>query len=205
MLIVLLILLLLLDGDGLLLLLLLLLGLLLQLMLLLGGLMCLLLLLLLYQCFLVWLLNYNELLLTGSRLCLLLLLLASLTLLLGIGCRGSSATDRWLLLQMLTLVQHQVVLLEERLTALAHVCPHSATTVRVAPVVQQQTVLGRKTFATVGAVVRLGFRLSHDNGLLVLLLLLLLLAHQLTLRHLEGLLQPTGHTGQVAHCGQTRR
>lgn len=159
--------------------------LLLQLVLLLGGLLLrlllglllrlllgLLLLLLLDQGFLVGLLDHNKLL--------------SLLLLLG----GRAATTPALvLLQMLTLVQHQVVLLEERLTALAHVRPHGAASVRVASVVQQQPVLGGEALAAVATVVGLGLGLRHHYGLLVLLDLLLdllgLLLLLLLLNHLN--------------------
>lgn len=127
----------------------------------------LLLLLLLDERFLVGLLNHNKLL--------------SL-LLLGISAATSAAL---VLLQMLTLVKHQVVLLEERLTALAHVRSHGATTVGVASVMQQQAVLGRKALAAVATVVGLGLGLRHHYGLLVLLHLLLLdLLGLLLLNHL---------------------
>lgn len=125
------------------------------------GLLLGLLLLLLDERLLVGLLDHNELLsLLG----------------LGLLLRGCAATAAALvLLQMLALVQHQVVLLEERFAALADVRPDGAAAVRVASVVQQQTVLSGESFAAVAAVVGLGFGLGHDDGLLVLDLLLLLL------------------------------
>lgn len=105
----------------------LLLCLLLQLMLL-GLLLCLLLggllLLLLDQSILVGLLYNNQLLL------LLGLSLLSLRLRLAL-------TSSLILLEMLPLMQHEVVLLEEGLSALANVCSHRAASVGMASVVQQ--------------------------------------------------------------------
>lgn len=129
---------------------LLLLGLLLRLCLLLGG------LLLLNQRILVRLLYNNQL--------LLLLGLSLLTLRLAL---ASSLT----LFQMLTLVQHEMIFLEEGLTALANMRSHGTTSIGVASIVQQQSMFGRESFAAVAAIVGLGFRLCDDNRLLVLDLL----------------------------------
>lgn len=147
----------------------LLLCLLLQLMLLsllLGLLLCLLLsgllLLLLNQSILICLLNNNQLL-------LLLLRLTLLTL------RLRLALPRTLiLLEMLPLMQHEMVLLEESLSTLTNVRSHGASSIRMTPIVQQETMFSGKSFATVSAIV--GFRLSlrDYNGLLMLDLLQLL-------------------------------
>lgn len=131
---------------------LLLLGLLLRLCLLLGG------LLLLNQGILVRLLYNNQL--------LLLLGLSLLTLRLRLAL-ASSLT----LFQMLTLVQHEMIFLEEGLTALANMRSHGTTSIGVASIVQQQSMFGRESFAAVAAIVGLGFRLCDDNRLLVLDLL----------------------------------
>lgn len=131
---------------------LLLLGLLLGLCLLLGG------LLLLNQGILVRLLYNNQL--------LLLLGLSLLTLRLRLAL-ASSLT----LFQMLTLVQHEMIFLEEGLTALANMRSHGTTSIGMASVVQQQSMFGRESFAAVAAIVGFGFRLCDDNRLLVLDLL----------------------------------
>lgn len=131
---------------------LLLLGLLLRLCLLLGG------LLLLNQGILVRLLYNNQL--------LLLLGLSLLTLRLRLAL-ASSLT----LFQMLTLVQHEMIFLEEGLTALANMRSHGTTSIGVASIVQQQSMFGRESFAAVAAIVGLGFWLCNDNRLLVLDLL----------------------------------
>lgn len=131
---------------------LLLLGLLLRLCLLLSG------LLLLNQGILVRLLYNNQL--------LLLLGLSLLTLRLRLAL-ASSLT----LFQMLTLVQHEMIFLEEGLTALANMRSHGTTSIGMASVVQQQSMFGRESFAAVAAIVGLGFRLCDDNRLLVLDLL----------------------------------
>lgn len=131
---------------------LLLLGLLLRLCLLLGG------LLLLNQGILVRLLYNNQL--------LLLLGLSLLTLRLRLAL-ASSLT----LFQMLTLVQHEMIFLEEGLTALANMRSHGTTSIGVASIVQQQSMFGRESFAAVAAIVGLGFWLCDDNRLLVLDLL----------------------------------
>lgn len=149
--------------------------LLLQLMLLLGLLLSLLLsllLLLLDEGLLVGLLDHDE-------------LLSLLLLLTGAGT--ATAASSLVLLQMLALMQHEVVLLEERLTTLAHVRSYGTATVRMASVVKEKTVLGREAFATVATIVGLGFGLGHDDGLLVLDLLLdlLLLGLLLLLDHLN--------------------
>lgn len=150
--------------------------LLLQLMLLLGLLLSLLLslllLLLLDEGLLVGLLDHDE-------------LLSLLLLLTGAGT--ATAASSLVLLQMLALMQHEVVLLEEGLTTLAHVRSYGTATVRVASVVEQETVFGGEAFATVTTVVGLGFGLGHDDGLLVLDLLLdlLLLGLLLLLDHLN--------------------
>lgn len=150
--------------------------LLLQLMLLLGLLLSLLLslllLLLLDEGLLVGLLDHDK-------------LLSLLLLLTGAGT--ATAASSLVLLQMLALMQHEVVLLEEGLTTLAHVRSYGTAAVRVASVVEQETVLGREAFATVATVVGLGFGLGHDDGLLVLDLLLdlLLLGLLLLLDHLN--------------------
>uniref|UniRef100_A0A182KJ11 Uncharacterized protein n=1 Tax=Anopheles christyi TaxID=43041 RepID=A0A182KJ11_9DIPT len=89
---------------------------------------------------------HNKLLLSSGRLLLLL-------------TTARPTTSALILLEMLTLVQHQMVLLEECLTALAHVRPHRAASVRVTSIMQQQSMLGRKSLATVGAVVGFRFRL----------------------------------------------
>lgn len=150
--------------------------LLLQLMLLLGLLLSLLLslllLLLLDEGLLVGLLDHNE-------------LLSLLLLLTGAGT--ATAASSLVLLQMLALMQHEVVLLEEGLTTLADVRSYGTTAVRMASVVEQETVFGGEAFATVATVVRLGFGLGHDDGLLMLDLLLdlLLLGLLLLLDHLN--------------------
>lgn len=131
---------------------LLLLSLLLRLCLLLGG------LLLLNQGILVRLLYNNQL--------LLLLGLSLLTLRLRLAL-ASSLT----LFQMLTLVQHEMIFLEEGLTALANMRSHGTTSIGVASIVQQQSMFGRESFAAVAAIVGLGFWLCNDNRLLVLDLL----------------------------------
>lgn len=131
---------------------LLLLGLLLRLCLLLGG------LLLLNQGILVRLLYNNQL--------LLLLGLSLLTLRLRLAL-ASSLT----LFQMLTLVQHEMIFLEEGLTALANMRSHGTTSIGVASIVQQQSMFGCESFAAVAAIVGLGFWLCNDNRLLVLDLL----------------------------------
>lgn len=131
---------------------LLLLSLLLRLCLLLGG------LLLLNQGILVRLLYNNQL--------LLLLGLSLLTLRLRLAL-ASSLT----LFQMLTLVQHEMIFLEEGLTALANMRSHGTTSIGMASVVQQQSMFGRESFAAVAAIVGLGFWLCDDNRLLVLYLL----------------------------------
>lgn len=137
--------------------LLLLLGLLLNLLL--SGL----LLLLLNQSVLICLLNNNQ------------LLLRLLLLLLGLSLRLRLALARTLvLLQMLPLMQHEVVLLEESFSAFAHVCSHGTASVRMATVVQQKTVFSGESFATVAAIVGFGLRLRDHNGLLMLDLLKLL-------------------------------
>lgn len=150
--------------------------LLLQLMLLLGLLLSLLLslllLLLLDESLLVGLLDHDE-------------LLSLLLLLTGAGT--ATASSSLVLLQMLALMQHEVVLLEEGLTTLAHVRSYGTTAVRMASVVKEETVFGRESLATVTTVVGLGFGLGHDDGLLVLDLLLdlLLLGLLLLLDHLN--------------------
>lgn len=150
--------------------------LLLQLMLLLGLLLSLLLslllLLLLDEGLLVGLLDHNE-------------LLSLLLLLTGAGT--ATAPSSLVLLQMLALMQHEVVLLEEGLTTLAHVRSYGTTAVRMASVVKEETVFGCESFATMATVVGLGFGLGHDDGLLVLDLLLdlLLLGLLLLLDHLN--------------------
>lgn len=149
--------------------------LLLQLMLLLGLLLSLLLsllLLLLDEGLLVGLLDHDELL-------TLLLLLT--------GAGTATATSSLVLLQMLALMQHEVVLLEEGLTTLAHVRSYGTTAVRMASVVKEETVFGGESFATVATVVGLRLGLGHDDGLLVLDLLLdlLLLGLLLLLDHLN--------------------
>lgn len=131
---------------------LLLLSLLLRLCLLLGG------LLLLNQGILVRLLYNNQL--------LLLLGLSLLTLRLRLAL-ASSLT----LFQMLTLVQHEMIFLEEGLTALANMRSHGTTSIGVASIVQQQSMFGCESFAAVAAIVGLGFWLCNDNRLLVLDLL----------------------------------
>lgn len=131
---------------------LLLLGLLLRLCLLLSG------LLLLNQGILVRLLYNNQL--------LLLLGLSLLTLRLRLAL-ASSLT----LFQMLTLVQHEMIFLEEGLTALANMRSHGTTSIGVASIVQQQSMFGCESFAAVAAIVGLGFWLCNDNRLLVLDLL----------------------------------
>lgn len=131
---------------------LLLLGLLLRLCLLLSG------LLLLNQGILVRLLYNNQL--------LLLLGLSLLTLRLRLAL-ASSLT----LFQMLTLVQHEMIFLEEGLTALANMRSHGTTSIGVASIVQQQSMFGCESFAAVAAIVGLGFWLCDDNRLLVLDLL----------------------------------
>lgn len=131
---------------------LLLLSLLLRLCLLLGG------LLLLNQGILVRLLYNNQL--------LLLLGLSLLTLRLRLAL-ASSLT----LFQMLTLVQHEMIFLEEGLTALANMRSHGTPSIGVASIVQQQSMFGRESFAAVAAIVGLGFWLCNDNRLLVLDLL----------------------------------
>lgn len=141
------------------------------LLLLLGLLLCLLLsslllLLLLNQGVLVCLLNNNQLLLL---LRLLLLGLTLLTLRLRLALSGTL-----ILLEMLPLMQHEMVLLEESLSAFANVCSHGTSSVRVATIVQQKTMLSSESFATVSAVVGFGLRLRDHNGLLVLDLLQLL-------------------------------
>lgn len=93
------------------------------LLLLLGLLLCGLLLLLLDQSILVGLLNNNQL--------LLLLGLSLLSLRLRLALASSL-----ILLEMLTLMQHEVILLEEGLSALANVCSHRAASVRMASVMQ---------------------------------------------------------------------
>lgn len=150
--------------------------LLLQLMLLLGLLLSLLLslllLLLLDEGLLVGLLDHDK-------------LLSLLLLLTGAGT--ATAASSLVLLQMLALMQHEVVLLEEGLTTLAHVRSYGTAAVRVASVVEQETVFGGESLATVTTVVGLGFGLGHDDGLLVLDLLLdlLLLGLLLLLDHLN--------------------
>lgn len=150
--------------------------LLLQLMLLLGLLLSLLLslllLLLLHEGLLVGLLDHNE-------------LLSLLLLLTGAGT--ATAASSLVLLQMLALMQHEVVLLEEGLTTLAHVRSYGTAAVRVASVVKEETVFGGEAFATVTTVVGFGLGLGHDDGLLVLDLLLdlLLLGLLLLLDHLN--------------------
>lgn len=131
---------------------LLLLGLLLRLCLLLGC------LLLLNQGILIRLLYNNQL--------LLLLGLSLLTLRLRLAL-ASSLT----LFQMLTLVQHEMIFLEEGLTALANMRSHGTTSIGMASVVQQQSMFRRESFAAVAAIVGLGFWLCDDNRLLVLDLL----------------------------------
>lgn len=131
---------------------LLLLSLLLRLCLLLGG------LLLLNQGILVRLLYNNQL--------LLLLGLSLLTLRLRLALTSSLT-----LFQMLTLVQHEMIFLEEGLTALANMRSHGTTSIGVASIVQQQSMFGCESFAAVAAIVGLGFWLCDDNRLLVLDLL----------------------------------
>lgn len=82
---------------------------------------------------------------------------------------------------VLTLMQHQMVLLEERLAALAGMRSHRALSVRMTPCVLDQAVLRREPFVTVRAEVRLGLRhhLAVHLWLLLHLLLLLLLLHLL--------------------------
>lgn len=76
-------------------------------------------------------------------------------------------------------MQHQMVLLEERLATLADVRAKRAPAVRVTAVMLQQTMLGGETLATTCAEVTLRFLLgghwqsSDDCRLLVLLLLVL--------------------------------
>lgn len=82
---------------------------------------------------------------------------------------------------MLPLVQHQVVLLEERLATLADVRSHRALALRMALRVLQQAVLGRKALVAVVAKVRLGLGHHVDQLLLLLLRLLLLLMLHLDL------------------------
>lgn len=131
--------------------------------LLLGLLLCLLLggllLLLLNQSVLVGLLDHNQLLLLG------------LSLLLSLRLRLALATTSLILLEMLALVEHQVILLEEGLSALANVCSHRAASIRMASIVQQQSVFSRESFSAVAAIVGFGFRLCHHDRLLVLYLL----------------------------------
>lgn len=121
--------------------------------LLLGGL---LLLLLLDQSILVGLLNNNQLLLGLSLLSLRLRL---------------ALTRSLVLLEMLALMQHEMVLLEEGLSALANVCSHSAASVWMASIVQQKAMFSRESFATVATIMGLGFRLGDHNRVLGLYLL----------------------------------
>lgn len=88
---------------------------------------------------------------------------------------------------MLALMQHEVVLLEEGLTTLAHVRSYGTAAVRMASVVKEEAVFGGEAFATVTTVVGLGLGLGHDDGLLMLDLLLdlLLLGLLLLLDHLN--------------------
>lgn len=67
-----------------------------------------------------------------------------------------------------------MIFLEKGLSALANVCPHRAASVRMATIVQQQSVFSRKSFAAMATVVGFGFRLCDHNRLLVLDLLNLL-------------------------------
>lgn len=80
---------------------------------------------------------------------------------------------------MLSLVQHEVVLLEERLSALAHMRAHRALALGVSPRVLQQPVLRGESFAAVLTEVRLG--LGHVVDLLLVLYLLHHLLHLLLL------------------------
>lgn len=70
-------------------------------------------------------------------------------------------------------MQHQVVLLEERLSTIADMRPHRALALGMSPRVLQETVLGRESLIAVLTEVRLG--LGHHVDLLLLLLLLYLL------------------------------
>lgn len=124
--------------------------------LLLGGL----LLLLLNQSVLVGLLDHNQ----------LLLLLLGLSLL-SLRLRLALTTTSLILLEMLALVEHQVILLEEGLSALANVCSHRAASIRMASIVQQQSMFSRESFSAVAAIVGFGFRLRDHDRLLVLYLL----------------------------------
>lgn len=81
-----------------------------------------------------------------------------------------------------------MVLLEEGLTTFADVGSYGAAAVRVASVVEEETVFCGEALATVATVVGLGFGLGHDYGLLVLNLLLDLLGLLLLLDHLDLLL-----------------
>lgn len=109
------------------------------------------------------LLNNNQLLL------LLRLRLLGLTLRLRLALSGTL-----ILLEMLPLMQHEMVLLEESLSALANVCSHGAASIRMATIVQQKTMFSSKSFAAVSAIMGFGLRLCDHNGLLVLDLLKLL-------------------------------
>lgn len=101
------------------------------------------------------------------RLLLLGLLLLSLRLRLAL-------PGTLILLEMLPLMQHEMVLLEESLSTLADVCSHGTASIRMAAIVQQKTMFSGESFAAVSAIVGFGLRLRHHNGLLVLDLLQLL-------------------------------
>lgn len=82
--------------------------------------------------------------------------------------------------EMLALMKHQMVLLEERFAAFTDMRTQSTATVRMTAMVLQQTMLRRETFATAGTEMSFWFLLWCDwhgsyNGRLLLRLLLLLL------------------------------
>lgn len=76
--------------------------------------------------------NVKSSMITYNNQLLLLLRLSLLSLRLRL-----ALTRSLILLQMLALMQHEMVFLEEGLSAFANVCPHGAGSVWMAPIVQQ--------------------------------------------------------------------
>lgn len=98
----------------------------------------------------------------------------------------------WLCFQMLALMQHQMILLEERLSTFTNMGAHRAAAVWMSSIVLHEAVLGSESLAAAGTEMR--FRLvgrRHGDHMLLLLLLDVL----------QMLLSVDGHCGHGCDNG----
>lgn len=106
-------------------------------------------------------------------------------------------SHRWFCFQMLTLMQHQMILLEECFTTFAHMRTQCTAAIRMAAIMLQNAMFGSKSFAATGTEVCFWFGLWiwHDHILMLHLLwlhndlmwlLMVLIVANLLLNHLSS-------------------